>query len=288
MRVHDTLRGPAPTIDPASPARRRIDRRKIGRRVVRVGSGLWNGVRDLLLPPGCLFCGADTMGPAPFCRTCRATLRGRPVPRCRLCAMPLPPIEAGNCPACAVRRQPWPLDSATCVGSYEGRLREAVLRIKRRGHLPLARGLGILLAESLRWGRVEADFVVPVPLHWTKRCRSAADRCVILAESLAARLALPVAPVLRMTRRVGKQGTLSLEERFRNVRGAFATDATYDIKGRSALLVDDVLTTGATACAAARALRRAGVRQVHMATVARAVDHAGPFSDRGPIPSPHP
>ena len=240
----------------------------------RQRSAAWlGGLVDLVIPPACLWCGTDTeWAAAPFCNDCLCRLCPDLPAMCGRCAMPLPPQGEGGCPACAMRRRRWPIDSVTCLGYYDGTLRQAVLRMKRLVHLPLARGLGRLLAERIASSVASFDAVVPVPMHWTRRWRGVADRCQVLAEQVGRVLDVPVVPILTAVRRVGKQGTLSVAERFGNVRGAFEVDTTYDINGLRLLVIDDVMTTGATATAMATAARRAGAAATSLAVVARAVD----------------
>jgi len=95
-----------------------------------------------------------------------------------------------------------------------------------------------------------------------------------VAERLAARLDRPWNPVLKIRRKVSKQGTLSIRARFRNVRGIFRVSAGYDLAGARVMLIDDVMTTGATASEASRQLRRAGADSVIVTVVARGVGHS--------------
>jgi ComF family protein len=182
------------------------------------------------------------------------------------------------------------------VGFYSGRLQEVVLRMKKAAQEPLTLAMGGLLAEHVRDlqavapAMVEegssgeprgprspaalasvADLIVPVPMHWSRRWSRGVNQAGLLAESLARVLNVPCHHrVLVCRRRVRKQGTLGPAERRRNVRGAFGVAIGYAIQGRRLLLVDDVLTTGATANEAARVLRQAGAASVEVAVVARA------------------
>jgi ComF family protein len=125
--------------------------------------------------------------------------------------------------------------------------------------------LGARLAE------LRADVIVPVPMFWTRRLLRGVNSPEILAESLAGRLDLPVLRrVLVRTRNTLPQFSLPPSERFPNVRGAFRVRRGYDLSGARVLLVDDVLTTGATSSEAARALRSAGAEAVLVAVAARA------------------
>jgi predicted amidophosphoribosyltransferase len=120
---------------------------------------------------------------------------------------------------------------------------------------------------------------VPVPAHWAKRLLRGVNGPDLLVEAIGRRLSIPTATdLLVCRRRTRKQGTLLPSERFLNVRNAFAVSWGYDIGDAHVLLVDDVMTTGATAGEAARTLRRAGADRVTVAIVARGVGGAQPQS----------
>ena len=111
-----------------------------------------------------------------------------------------------------------------------------------------------------------------MPIHWMRRVCRGANSPEIVARPLARRLQVPVTTrLLAVRRRVRKQGTLSPTERFSNIRGIFSVTTRYDIEGTNIVLVDDVMTTGATASEAARMLRAAGAAKVVVTVVARAV-----------------
>jgi ComF family protein len=158
------------------------------------------------------------------------------------------------------------------VGFYRQAMQQAILWMKQPAHEPLTHTMGHVLAnrltthcEGCSWDRV-----VPVPMHWWRRLRRGVHPARVLAEAVGQRLSIPVAhQLLQCRRQIRKQGTLSPSERQRNVRDAFRTAASYDITDQRILLVDDVMTTGATASEAARMLRRAGARAVTVAVVAR-------------------
>jgi ComF family protein len=157
---------------------------------------------------------------------------------------------------------------------YRGKLREAVLRMKNCTHESLTLAMGWLLADCLRRSMAQCppDLVVATPMHWTRRLLRGGNCAEVLVESVSRRLGVPPAQgLLGFRRKVKKQGTLSPAERFRNVRGALRANAGYDIADAHVLLVDDVMTTGATASEAARVLRRAGAKCVSVGVVARGV-----------------
>jgi ComF family protein len=153
-------------------------------------------------------------------------------------------------------------------------VRELVLRMKQARHESLTLAAGNLLAEHLR-ETLAADWpscVVPVPMHWTRRWSRTVNDAELLAESVASHLRIPFrGRLVRCRRRTLKQGTLTPAERSANVRGAYAVSRLTELQGSHVLVVDDVMTTGATANEVARVLRRRGAREVSIAVVARGI-----------------
>jgi len=159
------------------------------------------------------------------------------------------------------------------LGRYEGELRSAVLRMKRPSGEALSAAMGHVLGRRRRREllRFEPDLVVPIPMFWARRLRRGTNSPEILAESVASLLRRsPCVGVLVRRRNTVPQADLPPRERFRNVRGAFGLKPGYNFSGLRVLLVDDILTTGATCSEAARTLREGGATAVAAAVVARA------------------
>jgi ComF family protein len=159
------------------------------------------------------------------------------------------------------------------LGEYDGLLRKVVLRLKNRRGEALAELLGQCWAEreTTRFGALRADAVVPVPLHFWRRMGRGYNQSEALSRGLARRLGLPCeAGWLQRVRHTPRQTGQSAAGRLKNVRGAFALGPRAQVAGRCLLLVDDVMTTGATASEAARVLRANGARHVAVAVLARA------------------
>jgi competence protein ComFC len=188
---------------------------------------------------------------------------------CASCGTPFEnafPLDAeGRCALC--RHGLRGFDAAYCFGSYEGRLREWIHLFKYGRIRTLAKPLVELLVAALP--RNEAfDAIVPVPLHWRKRWQRGFNQSELLAGGIARKWGVPVVNVLRRRRFTSAQAGLSNTERRKNVAAAFTI--RRGVEGRRILLIDDVLTTGSTAAACARALRDAGAVRIAVATVARA------------------
>ncbi len=222
------------------------------------------------------------------CRLCaRPLTEFSRIPVCSACLAPPSPFEAEF--ACAVCRTPFvnrfPLDDrglcgicrigvtgydgAYTYGAYDGKLRELVHLFKYGGVEPLAPVLGGLLLRA--FPRLESfDAVAPVPMHWRRRWRRGFNHSALLAKFASKNTGLPIADPLRRRRFTAPQSGLTNARRRANVAGAFQVRRRDEVRGRKILLIDDVLTTGATAAACARTLKRAGAARVSILTVARA------------------
>jgi ComF family protein len=247
-------------------------------------SGVLRGLRalggaalDLVFPPRCPVCarlaGADRR--PPLCGPCWTSILRLGPPWCERCGRPFstfrdrPHPASATCAAC--RRRPPPYLRARSAARYAGTVREALHAFKFLGQTSLAAPLSELLLEVLAAdGAPPGDLVVPVPLHAARERERGFNQAALLARRVARRLRTPYdARALRRARATRAQTELSGRERRRNVRGAFGVTDARAVRDRHVLLVDDVLTTGATVAECARVLGRAGARTVAVVTVAR-------------------
>jgi ComF family protein len=191
-----------------------------------------------------------------FCVSCRTPFLNR-----------FPLDFEGRCALCRSGLRGF--DAAYCYGSYEGALRELIHLYKYGRVQTLAKPLGDLLAAALpREERFDA--VTPVPLHWRRQWQRGFNQSELLARTMAARCGIPVVPALRRVRATLTQAGLSNTRRRQNVDTAFeCRRGARALAGKRILLIDDVLTTGSTAAACARVLKRAGAAKVALLTVAR-------------------
>jgi ComF family protein len=226
-------------------------------------------VLDVLLPQRCLVCGAA--GPQ-LCAGCRAALPVLGPPLCERCGAPTAwPVR--RCIECAGRRLAFA--TARAAVAYDEPVRLLVAGWKERGLRRLADEAASLVAERLAHpGNAVLTFVPPDGNRRLRRGYHPAER---LAAALAAAWALPCEPLLTRRRPSTRQRGLSLRERRRNVAGAFLSRAAPSAR---IVLVDDVYTSGATASAAASALRAAGARRVEVVTFARALRGSAPPRSR--------
>ncbi|AER54871.1 phosphoribosyltransferase [Pseudoxanthomonas spadix BD-a59] len=218
----------------------------------------------VLLAPRCLVCGEAGVHGQDLCAACTAALPWNHT-ACPRCALPL--AHAALCGACLQR--PPPVAATCAVFVYGFALDRLVPRFKF--HQDLAAGR--LLAELMAQGLVQAErpaALVPVPLHPARLRTRGYDQALELARPVGRALGLPVlSEVLHRRRDTAPQSELDAAARRRNLRGAFAVSSPTALPDHVAVL-DDVMTTGATAHAAARALARAGVKRVDAWVCARA------------------
>ncbi len=241
--------------------------RRLSRRLARLWAAgpapVGAALLDLLYPPRCAACGEPApCGDAPFCAACAEAVDPVP-PGCVRCGMPGPDPICGACFAA-----PPAFAGVQAGGLYGGPLADAIHALKYGGRPAVARPLGRWLAARVILP--PGARVVPVPLARRRRVARGYDQAWLLAAHLAraaGRSRLPGA--LARRRETPPQVGRSRAERARNVAGAFAADPRR-VAGLDLVLVDDVVTTGATADAAAGALRRAGARSVTVVALARA------------------
>jgi ComF family protein len=217
-------------------------------------------VLDLLLPQRCLVCSHPG---AQVCDGCTAALRRIEPPLCARCGAPTAwPVH--RCAECAGRRLAFA--HARAVLAYDDRLRPVVVLWKERGLRRLAGWAAAVVRESV--ARPDATCVVFVPGDPDRRLKRGYHAAERLAGELATEWELPLRPLLTRARGSPRQRGLTQHERRRNVAGAFFANGRVPAR---VALIDDVYTTGATANAAASALRKGGARNVEVVTFARTI-----------------
>jgi ComF family protein len=222
----------------------------------------------------------------PICKECWAAVNRLSGKQCSGCGLGLEGLTAdeGNelvCPRC--REKTYGFDRARGYGLYQGELVRAILMLKFEQMAPLREKFADWLEELVQREPelLKADIVVPVPLHRQREKDRGLNQAAMIAKPLARLLKLPYqAALLVRTRPRPNKQILNEEERWALVRGAFATRPGSQVDKRRVLLVDDVLTTGATLVACAGALREAGAKAVIGLTVARAVEDPKPRPGR--------
>lgn len=207
-----------------------------------------------------------------LCQHCLATLPwiGR---HCRGCALPLDAENQDLCGRCQQHPPPW--SGVQAMFAYRGAVPGLVSGIKYRQQLQLSHELGNIWAEYLSqspWS-AQADVIVPIPLHWRRRWRRGFNQVAELAKPVSRALAVPLCHhCLRRVRFTPSQAQLPRRVRLHNLRNAFCSDAAL-VTGKHILLLDDVMTTGATLREATRSLLDAGAHRVDVQVLARTDDY---------------
>jgi ComF family protein len=235
---------------------------------------------SVLFPAPCRVCGEllDTATRIPICRSCLASLQPLSLPCCSRCGRPFASavaLQVENVPLCHIcRRGLYDFDFARSYGAYTDGMTRSIMLLKYEGVTPLAAWFAAALKETFHTNREQclADVVVPVPAHTLRLRERGYNHAELIAKPLARSLGLPCRSYLLVRSRPRPDKLkLTLRERWRSVRGAYTIRHGLRVDNLRVLLVDDVLTTGATLDACSRALRKAGAGRVVALTVARAI-----------------
>lgn len=220
----------------------------------------------------CLLCDEPSDGPLELCSACEAELPWLGG-HCQICALPLPlPSHSLTCGACL--RKPPAFERVEAAWRYDFPLDALITRFKHQAQWPLGRLLGDLLSHHLQHafseGLPRPDLLLPVPLSSRRLRQRGFNQAAMLTRWLSHSLQLPLAEhLLRRARDTAAQQQLTAAQRQRNLRQAFQLAPDGQVNGLHLAIVDDVLTTGATAEAVARLLKKAGAARVDVYCLAR-------------------
>lgn len=232
-------------------------------------------IADCVLPPLCLSCRDQVERHGELCPSCWVGIDFIAPPICDRLGTPLPYGTGNNHVSAAALAHPPDYDRARAAVCYGGVARSIVHDFKFRDRHDGQRLFGRWLAQAGKDILSDADWLVPVPLHRRRLWQRRFNQSALLAQSVSALTGIPFDPFLmRRTRATANQVGLTRDQRGRNVAGAFDVPAERraDIAGQRIVLVDDVMTTGATANACSKVLRRAGASNIDVLVLARVVD----------------
>ena len=230
---------------------------------------------------------ADILLPCPGCGGCSSNGGNSLCPEC-LKQLEILPADAVCCPGCggimtgalaccsqclAEPERPW--KQAFTVMPYSGMAAQLIRRLKFYNAPELARPLGYLLAEKIQQHHIEADFIVPIPLHFTRLLSRSYNQSLLLAQVAGKKCHIPVRQILRRQHLRSRQSERSRSDRHKELAGSMILKRPESVAGKRILLLDDVFTTGATLHAAASALLKAHPESVTVLTLARAPSRAG-------------
>ena len=247
----------------------------------------------LIFPPRCISCETPLLEEELFCQTDNADLAGQQIrdgnnwcaeclsavreplkERCDTCGgvTPRHPSFHGRCRLCYASK--FHFSQAVCINNYGGLMQELVIRMKGQRDERLAMQLGNILGYEME--RLEClrdvDVLTAVPTHWWKKFRKGFQASELICDSASRVAQIPrLNKLLKSTRLTEKQGMLSSLQREKNVKDAFAVNPFYTetVKGLTICIVDDVMTSGSTANQCAKALKKAGAKEVYVAVIAR-------------------
>jgi ComF family protein len=221
---------------------------------------------DVLFPVHCAGC--QKIGQV-LCPACTAQIQPLPSPICDFCGTPL--STYGVCKNCKYRRPK--LSGQRAVGLYQEPLRGCIHGLKYDGNTRLAEPLGLLLAQAYKYYGMQADILIPVPLHSERQKQRGFNHASLLTQVCSANIGVPMNDnILVRLRATVAQVDLHPRERYQNVAGAFACSSIFArsvLNGRRILIIDDVSTTSATLEACATPLFEAGAKEVWGLVLAR-------------------
>jgi predicted amidophosphoribosyltransferase len=243
-----------------------------------LGLSLGRGLVGLIYPPRCLACAEATDAPHGLCAACWRDTHFIAGAACGKCGLPLMG-EAGPGDLCdGCRRHPPAWDRGAAAVVYAGAGRRAVLALKHGDRLDTVAPLAGWMAAAGRSLLADCDLIAPTPLHWRRLVMRRYNQSAELAKALGRLSGKPVAlDLLRRTRATTPQEGMTRAARTANQGGAYGLSPRARVEGRSVLLVDDVLTSGATFSACTEALRAAGATRIDVLALARVAfgDSAG-------------
>ncbi len=228
---------------------------------------------SLIYPARCLGCGGQVDSDFGLCGACwrETPFIGGSV--CDSCGTPLPGEDEGDslkCDDCMITPRPWVKGRAALL--YKDNARRMVLALKHGDRQELAEPAALWMAQVIDAFPLKDMIVAPVPLHWMRMLKRRYNQSALLAQALARHVGLPMCPdLLQRQRRTQSMDGLTKEVRFTSVKGAIRAHPRrrHRLAGRPVLLVDDVLTSGATLSAATDACLAAGSGPVYVVTLAR-------------------
>lgn len=244
---------------------------RLGARTASLAATTARAIADMIVPPVCLGCHAPLMAHDCLCAPCWGGIEFIRAPLCDRLGIPLPYDIGGVMISAAAAADPPDYDRARAVAEFSGTMQKLIHGFKYSDRHDARRLFGRWLTAAGATLVAEADLIVPVPLNRWRLLNRRYNQAAILAHEVARQAALRAEPLaLARIKATPRQVGLTTAERVKNVAGAFRVPPAYRdaIKGRYVLLIDDVITTGATANAAARALKSAGAARVDVLALA--------------------
>lgn len=226
----------------------------------------WERIKDALLPPRCIFCGeyVERVG---VCNSCWGGIKWISEPKCKICGQPL---EYETCKYCIAGENFF--DRVVSVMVYEGLARHLILKFKDNEATLYAPIFAQWLNRIIQDFSLDVDFLVPVPISLKRRFKRKYNQTELLCIELQKLSSLNYEPrILEKLKETAPQKSLNRKNRLKNLRKTFSVNEKISVKDKVILLIDDVITTGATANSCAELLKKAGASKVYVATLARVI-----------------
>jgi ComF family protein len=222
-------------------------------------------IHDSIIPSQCLLCGSFEDVNYGLCSSCMSQIRPVPSPVCDICGKPIG--SPGVCISCQAFRPEF--DNMLAAACFEGLLKDIIHLFKYQRKSIFKKILARILYESLSNMDMDIDVISFVPLHWTRLIERGYNQSALIAKELSRYMGVKIRyNILKKIKRSIPQVGLDQKARAKNVKGTFRAS---DVKGKSVMIVDDVITTGATGKEVARALKDAGALYVIFAGVGRTI-----------------
>ena len=233
----------------------------------RILKSLSSGI-ELVCPFPCLACGVELGdGKNLFCGKCLSELSVISPPRCPGCGGTLDGALEYCTKCLEFEKRPW--NGAFALFNLCGAGQDLVYAFKFYGRPEMARPFASLASELLKNEYLDFDVIVPVPLHWSRCFSRGYNQASLFCGELSRLMKVKCVPALRRTRRTHRQALLDREERRKNPAGAFALRPGVDLRDKTILLIDDVMTTGATLTAAAKVFENSGIKALYTFVIGR-------------------
>ena len=233
----------------------------------KIFENLSSGV-ELTCPFPCLSCGVELGdGKNLFCGKCLSEFSVIAPPRCPGCGGTLDGVLEYCSKCMEFEKRPW--NGAFALFNLRGAGQKLVYAFKFHGRPELARPFADLASELIKNENLDIDMIVSVPLHWSRCFTRGYNQAALFCEELARLTKIKYKPVLRRVKRTRQQARLDRDQRHKNLSGAFVLKNGIDLRGKTILLVDDVMTTGATLTAATKAFENSGTKAIYTLVIGR-------------------
>ncbi|VAX35904.1 Competence protein F homolog, phosphoribosyltransferase domain; protein YhgH required for utilization of DNA as sole source of carbon and energy [hydrothermal vent metagenome] len=235
---------------------------------------LSNGLKDLIYPPHCLSCSIPLKHHTPqkkLCQPCHDSIEFNHPPFCPKCSRYLGPLsERVRCKPCSANNPDFNFAWGACI--YNKHLRNLLHIFKYQQKTSLRHVFAqsmINFIQRHNFDIAQFDIIIPIPLSWARKRERGYNQAGLLANPISKTFNIPIShKILKRNRYTESQTHLSQKERWTNITDAFTIKNSSDVKGKNILLIDDLLTTGATTSEAARTLKHSGAQTVGLLTLA--------------------